>query len=79
MGRSVEIWTWDCGRRMVDMDGPPNYLLPILETVLDGGLRRQFEKFPPDVVERLLPRLQTHPQTRRLVEVGLEEHARPAA
>ncbi len=79
MARRVPIWTWDRGRRLVDMDGPANHLTPILQTVLDGGLWTEFRKFPPDTLARLLPSLQLAPQTRRLVELWIEEHGRSAA
>lgn len=77
--RRVRIWTWDCGSRPVDMDGPPELLVPILETILEGGLWRQFEKFPPDTLERLLPAIDVPPNIRRLVEIWIEEKRRPAA
>lgn len=54
------------------MDGPPELLRPILETVLDGGLWEEFEKFPPDTVERLLPELRLPRNIRRLVEIWIE-------
>ena len=54
------------------MDGPPELLRPILETILDGGLWEELEKFPPDVVERLLPPLRIPRNIRRLVEIWIE-------
>jgi hypothetical protein len=79
MHRIVSIWTWDAGARPVDMDGEPALLMPILEAILDGGLWRQFEKFPPDVVARLLPRLSVSPATRRFLEIWIEEASRRVA
>lgn len=79
MARRVKIWTWDRGRRVVDMDGPAELLAPILETVLVGGLWDEMAKFPPDVLTSLLPRLQVPRNLRRLVEIYVEEKSRPAA
>jgi hypothetical protein len=73
MLRTVRIWTWDVGDRPVDMDGDRRLLTPILETILEGGLWKQFRKFPPDVIERLLPDLNVPPETRRLLEIWVEE------
>jgi hypothetical protein len=79
MARKIKVWTWDRGSRVVDMDGPPERLRPILETVLNGALWRELPKFPDDTLERLLPRLNTPPHLRRLVEIWLEEKRRSAA
>jgi hypothetical protein len=54
------------------MDGPPELLQPILETILDGGLWEELEKFPPSTVERLLPQLRIPRNIRRLVEIWTE-------
>jgi hypothetical protein len=72
VARRVNIWTWDRGKRAVDMDGPPELLQPILETILDGGLWEELEKFPPAVVARLLPGLRISRNIRRLVEIWIE-------
>ncbi len=81
MGRIVRIWTWDRGKRPVDMDGDARLLRPILETVLQGALWDQLKSFPPDTVERILPLVDVPPETRRLVEIWIEEQRkrRPAA
>jgi len=79
VARRVRIWTWDRGERSVDMDGSPELLAPILDTVLNGGLWRELKKFPPDTLERLLPRVDVPPNVRRLVEIWIEEKRRPAA
>ena len=71
--RRARIWTWDRGRRPVDMDGPPELLAPILETVLEGCLWEELDRFPPEVVERLLPRVNIPRNIRRLVEIWIEE------
>jgi len=78
VSRVVKVWTWDVGRRAVDMDGEPELLAPILETVLDGCLWEELEKFPPDTVERLLPRITIPRNIRRLAEIWIEERQRPA-
>jgi hypothetical protein len=72
MVRHVKIWTWDRGARVVDMDGAPELLRPILETILDGGLWEELEKFPSETVERLLPPLRIPRNIRRLVEIWIE-------
>jgi hypothetical protein len=72
MARRVKIWTWDRGARAVDMDGAPELLRPILETILTGGLWEELEKFPPETVERLLPPLCLPRNIRRLVEIWIE-------
>ncbi len=61
------------------MDGSPEHLIPILETVLNGALWRELKRFPPETLERLLPRLDVPPNIRRLVEIWIEEKRRPAA
>jgi len=55
------------------MDGPPNPLLPVLETILVGGPWTEIRKIPLDTLVRLFPRLDVHPETRRLLEVWIEE------
>jgi hypothetical protein len=79
VARVVKIWTWDRGLRPVDMDSQA--LRPILETVLQGALWDQLQKFPADTVERILPLVDVPPETRRLVEIWIEERRkrRPAA
>jgi hypothetical protein len=72
MARRVKIWTWDRGTRAVDIDGAPELLRPILETILEGGLWEELEKFPSETVERLLPPLRIPPNIRRLVEIWIE-------
>lgn len=79
MAAGARIWTWDRGARLVDMDGPPELLVPILETVLNGGLWRELKKFPVSTLERLLPRVEVPQNVRRLVEIWIEEKRRSAA
>lgn len=78
--RRVRIWTWDRGNQPVDMDGSVEFLRPILETVLQGGLWLELRRFPPDTLERLLPCIDVPPNIRRLVEIWVEEkRSAPAA
>jgi hypothetical protein len=79
VARYVRIWTWDRGSRKVNLDGAPELLAPILETVLNGALWRELRKFPPDVLELLLPRLSIASNLRRLVEIWIEEKRAAAA
>lgn len=72
MARSVALWTWDRGDRDVDVDDPRAFV-PVLQTILDGGLWRQFRKIPVDALATVLPRLDLRPETRRLVEIWIEE------
>ncbi len=60
------------------MDGPEELLAPILETVLNGGLWRELEKFPPDTLARLLPKVSVPRNVRRLVEIWIEENSAAA-
>jgi hypothetical protein len=78
MARRAEIWTWDMGRREIDFDAPVMALVPILETILDGGLWDQFRKFPVDTLQRLLPHLTIPRNMRRLIELWIEEAPAPA-
>lgn len=80
MPRKVKIWTWDRGQRLVDMDGPAEAIAPVLNTVLNGALWREFKRFPVDTLERLLPRIDAPSNVRRFVEIWIEEkRTRPAA
>lgn len=79
MSGRILVWTWDFGRVSLDLDlDPPQRIDYYLQAILDGGLWRQFRKFPAEIVAASLPRLKLAPQTRRLVEIWLEE-TRPAA
>jgi hypothetical protein len=77
--RRARIWTWDRGSRSLDMDGPASLLAPVLETVLNGALWREFKKFPTDTLTRLLPLVGVPSNIRRFVEIWIEEHQRSAA
>ena len=73
---AIPVWTWDVGRRPVDPEGTTEALVPLLQTILEGGLWRQFRKFPPATLVRLLPHLDVPPNTRRLIEIWIEEAPR---
>lgn len=73
MVRPVPIWTWDVGEREIDLDARSEVLVPVLETILEGGLWNQFRKFPPETLARLLPVLQIPSNTRRLIELWIQE------
>ena len=79
MARLVKIWTWDRGRRAVDMDGSPELLAPILETVLCGGLWEELDRFPAQTVRRILPHVNVPKNIRRLAEIWVEERRRTTA
>ena len=73
MARAVPVWTWDVGEREIALDARPETLVPVLETILEGGLWNQFRKFPPDTLARLLPHLHIPAATRRRIELWIEE------
>jgi len=73
MVRAVPVWTWDVGEREIDLDARPEALVPVLETILEGGLWNQFRKFAPDTLARLLPYLHVPSNTRRLIELWIDE------
>ena len=80
MGRKIDLWTWDRGSRAVDVDGELWVIVPVVQTILDGGLWTEFRKIPADALARVLSELQLEPETRRLVEIWIEEkRQRPAA
>jgi len=65
---------------MVDMDGPSELVAPVLNTVLNGALWREFKRFPLDTLARLMPQLDVPSNVRRFVEIWIEEQGtRPAA
>ena len=72
MARRLRIWTWDCGQRLIDLDDDEQ-VARALETVLEGGLWKQFRRFPRRTVARVLPRLRVPDHTRRLLELWIEE------
>jgi hypothetical protein len=76
MAASIPVWTWDVSRRAVDLEGTTEALVPLLQTILEGGLWKQFRKFPPATLARLLPHLEVPPNTRRLIEIWIEETPR---
>ncbi|MBI4614630.1 MAG: hypothetical protein HY720_13550 [Planctomycetes bacterium] len=76
---TIRVWTWDYGERELDLDGDPRPVVQTLQTVLEGGLWDQFRRFPAGVVARHLPELDLAPQTRRLVEIWIEEAGSTAA
>jgi hypothetical protein len=68
----MRIGTWDAGERVLDAAAATGLLVPVLETILEGGLWKQFRRFPPDTLARLLPHLTLSPSTRRLIELWIE-------
>ena len=73
MVRPLTVWTWDVGERQIDLDAATETLVPVLETILEGGLWNQFRKFPIDTLGRLLPHLHVPSNTRRLIELWIQE------
>jgi hypothetical protein len=78
MLRTIRIWTWDAGHREIDPDDEPRRLVPVLETILEGGLWGELRKFPRDAVARLLPYLHVPAHTRRFLEIWVEATPRGA-
>lgn len=73
MPRAVPVWTWGTGERTIDLDARPEALVPVLETILEGGLWNQFRKFPAETLARLPPHLHVPSHTRRLIELWMDE------
>jgi hypothetical protein len=76
MSRSARIWTWDLGEHVVDLDDDAA-VVAALQTVLEGGLWKEFRKFPRRDIARVVGRLRVPAHTRRLIEIWIED--RPAA
>jgi hypothetical protein len=80
--RRFFVFTCDRGRRRMNVDrDPPERLAAVLQEVVESGFWRELEKFPADVIARLLPRLTVAPNTHRLLEIWIQERSaiRPAA
>ena len=80
--RRFLVFTCDRGRRLLNADrDPPERLAAVLQEVVESGFWRELEKFPADVIVRLLPRLTVAPNTHRLLEIWIQERSarRPAA
>jgi hypothetical protein len=77
--RRIRIWTWDAGERLIDPGGDPRRLAPVVQTILDGGLWRQFRRFPADTLARVLPYVDVPPHTRRLLRMWIDHAPRRAA
>lgn len=68
----VLIWTWDGGKREIDLADSAR-VAQVLQTVLEGGLWKELRKFPKDAIARALPALRIPSHTRRLLELWIEE------
>ncbi|HJX52324.1 MAG TPA: hypothetical protein VJ801_06115 [Polyangia bacterium] len=80
--RRFFVFTCDRGRRLLSADrDPPERLAAVLQEVVESGFWRELEKFPADVIARLLPRLTVAPNTHGLLEIWIQERSarRPAA
>lgn len=56
----------------VDRD-PPERLASLLQEVIESGFWRELAKFPSDTLTTALARLTLPPETRRLLEIWIEE------
>lgn len=77
--RTFPVWTPDQGTIRLDPEGDDKRLRYYLQEVLDQGLWRQFCRFPPAVVARLLPGLVIPSHTRKLIGIWIEEKTRARA
>lgn len=76
-GASFSVWTWDYGRVRLEPVRDPVIAAFVLEKVLKAGLWDEVRRFPPDVIRRLLPRLDLPRSMRRVVRLYVEAHAAP--
>ena len=75
----IVVWTPDFGTIELDPTVDHGRLLHVLQEILDQGLWKQFRRFPPDVIARLLPRLHLPAARRRLLGIWVEEKSRRQA
>lgn len=74
--RRFEVFTCDRGRFLIDVDkDPPRTIVNTRQEVVESGFWRQLDKFPTDAIARALPELSLPQNTRRLLEIWIEERA----
>ena len=75
----IVVWTPDFGTVELDPAGDQDRLRYFLQEILDLGLWKQFRRFPPELIARLLPRLDLPAPRRRLLGIWVEEKSRGQA
>ncbi len=72
--RRFEVFTCDRGVRPVDVDlDDLARIVSLLQEVIESGFWRELAKFPSDTLAAALPRLTLARETRRLLEIWIEE------
>ncbi|MEZ4220758.1 MAG: hypothetical protein R3B13_07485 [Polyangiaceae bacterium] len=56
----------------VDKD-PPERIRKVLQEIVESGFWRELDRFPVDAIARALPALELRRETRRLLEIWIEE------
>jgi hypothetical protein len=58
----------------VDVDkDDPDRVRKLLQEIVESGFWRELDRFPVDAIASALPRLELPRQTRRLLEIWIEE------
>ena len=72
--RRFQVFTCDRGLRHVDVDrDDPARIASLLQEVIESGFWRELARFPSDTLAAALPRLTLARETRRLLEIWIEE------
>ena len=72
--RRFRVFTCDRGVRRVDVDrDDPARIASLLQEVIESGFWRELARFPSDTLAAALPRLTLARETRRLLEIWIEE------
>lgn len=72
--RRFQVFTCDRGMRQVDVDrDDPARIASLLQEIVESGFWRELARFPSDTLAAALPRLTLARETRRLLEIWIEE------
>jgi hypothetical protein len=72
--RRSRVFTCDRGVFLVDADHDPlERITAVLQEVIESGFWQELDRFPTDAISRSLPHLQLPRNTRRLIEIWIEE------
>ncbi|GMV15595.1 MAG: hypothetical protein AMXMBFR56_38190 [Polyangiaceae bacterium] len=72
--RRFQVFTCDRGRIWVDVDrDDPERVRKVLQELVESGFWRELDRFPVDAIARALPQLELARETRRLLEIWIEE------
>jgi hypothetical protein len=68
------VFTCDRGTFSVDVDHDPlERMTAVLQEIIESGFWQELDRFPTDAIARSLPCLQLPRNTRRLIEIWIEE------